>query len=268
LERLIKKAKFVLEKRKDILDYQKFNHYAIVHHSNAIEGSMLDINETNLLLDENIISEKREKLHSLMALDHLKALKFILNKADNKSSLDVNSLQKTSSLILKNTGGVISCMGGEYDSSKGEFRKQTVYAGSTMFVNYLKVPGLVKTLINELNETLNQCNTFEEIQNLAFDAHYQLVSIHPFADGNGRLSRLLMNYVQQYHNQPLSFIFKEDKAEYFKALQTSRKEETTLPFREFMYKQYNKQLTKEVDLLLEEPIYKKRNKGFGLSFLF
>jgi len=44
-----------------------------------------------------------------------------------------------------------------------------------------------------------------------FDAHFQLVSIHPWEDGNGRTSRLLMNYIQHFHNEPLSIENSTDK---------------------------------------------------------
>ncbi len=44
---------------------------------------------------------------------------------------------------------------------------------------------------------------------LTFEAHQRLVSIHPFNDGNGRTSRLLMNYVQRYYRQPLTIVFRE-----------------------------------------------------------
>ena len=50
--------------------------------------------------------------------------------------------------------------------------------------------------------------------NLAFDAHFNLVGIHPYYDGNGRTSRLLMNYIQAYYGQPLAIVRSENKALY------------------------------------------------------
>jgi Fic family protein len=46
---------------------------------------------------------------------------------------------------------------------------------------------------------------------LSFDAHQQLVSIHPFNDGNGCTARLLMSFVQHYYDQTLTVVFREDK---------------------------------------------------------
>lgn len=104
------------------------------------------------------------------------------------------------------------------------------------------------------------------IYQLAFDAHFYLVSIHPFADGNGRTSRLLMNYILSYHQLPLATIFKEDKLEYYQALEVSRPkddEEPELgPIRNFMFAQQMKYLAMEIKKYKEA-----ENKG-GIRFMF
>ena len=50
--------------------------------------------------------------------------------------------------------------------------------------------------------------TVEEKLQLSFSTHFDLVSIHPFYDGNGRTSRLLMNFIQQYFHLPLAIVYK------------------------------------------------------------
>ena len=77
---------------------------------------------------------------------------------------------------------------------------------------------------------------------MAFKAHQRLVSIHPFNDGNGRTSRLLMNYVQRYYGQPLTIVFREDRQAYFEALEQSRVTEDLTVFMEFMLSQHGKSL--------------------------
>ena len=69
---------------------------------------------------------------------------------------------------------------------------------------------------------------------LAFKAHQRLVSIHPFNDGNGRTSRLLMNYVQRSYGQPLTIVFREDRQAYFEALEQSRVAQDLTAFIDFM----------------------------------
>ena len=102
--------------------------------------------------------------------------------------------------------------------------------------------------------------------NICFDAHFDLVTIHPFYDGNGRTSRLLMNYLQLYFGLPMSIVFKEDKAAYFEALQQTRNLEDIDIFRKFMYAQYEKYLSLEIEKF--EHINRDPQKSGGYSFVF
>ena len=252
--------------KNDTFDYQKFNQFAIVHHSNAIEGSTLTIEETFLLLDEQLTPNCKPLEHTLMAIDHLNALKFMVQLADKKTLLTVNLIQEIASLIMKTTGSPISSIAGDFDSSKGDFRKLTVRAGTTTFMDYKKVPERVADLVQYINENINIVSNFEAINKLAFEAHYQLVTIHPFADGNGRISRLLMNYVQRYHELPLSVVFHEDKKYYINALLETRQHENVSIFNDFMFVQTEKFLLQQIAILTKSQITTKNLKGF--QFLF
>ncbi len=205
-----------------VIDYDKFNHYGIVHHGSSIEGSTLSLEETYLLLDENLTPKNKPLPHTLMTVDHFKALQFVLVLAGKKGKLSLEIVQKISSLI--------------------------------------------KQLIADINAQIDQVEKFEDIYKLAFDAHYQMVSIHPFADGNGRLSRLLMNYVQHYHREPLTIVFKEDKIDYYQALEETRDKEDIGVFEAFMFNQAYKFFVSEIDNLTKKQIDKSNPKGF--SFLF
>ena len=133
-------------------------------------------------------------------------------------------------------------------------------------MDYKKVPQRVSELIKFINTEISKKLSFKEINELAFDAHFQIVSIHPFADGNGRLSRLLMNYIQQYHNLPLSIVYAEDKQDYFLALTETRKTEDIEIFRNFMFAQADKFLTEQIKELTKKQKIKKSNSG--MKFLF
>ncbi len=83
-------------------------------------------------------------------------------------------------------------------------------------MNYLKVPAKVDELCAILQEKQKTVGAFREQYELSFNAHLNLVTIHPWVDGNGRTVRLLMNYIQFcYHLFPTK-IFKEDREEYQK----------------------------------------------------
>lgn len=249
-----------------IIDFDKFNDYAITHHSTTIEGSTLTENETRLLLDEGITPAGKPLLHSLMVQDHYNAMLFITQKAKETTAVTPEFIQQINAAVMKQTGSIYQTVFGELDGSKGVFRKGNVSAGNTYFVGYEKVQGLVKKLCEAITEKTNAANTVVEKLNICFDAHFDLVTIHPFYDGNGRTSRLLMNYLQLYFTLPLSIVFKEDKAAYFEALQQTRIEEDINIFRNFMNAQYTKYLQQEIDKF--EQAIKNGGKGKGYSFVF
>lgn len=75
---------------------------------------------------------------------------------------------------------------------------------------------------------------------MSFDAHNRLVQIHPWVDGNGRMSRLLMNHIQFEFGLVPTIVKKEDKADYIQALVNSREQKSMKPFREFMMEEHVK----------------------------
>ncbi|MDR0582590.1 MAG: cell filamentation protein Fic, partial [Prevotellaceae bacterium] len=85
---------------------------------------------------------------------------------------------------------------------------------------------------------------------------------------NGRVSRLLMNYIQALFSLPLSIVFKDDKAAYITALNESRKAENKQPFYDFMLQEYARFLTAEINKYhsLQQKSPLKKGKGFGLFF--
>lgn len=132
---------------------------------------------------------------------------------------------------------------GNTDSAQGDFRVDKVsIMGASSFPNAQKVPTLVEQLTRQLRQRMDNATTLKDQLHVAFDAHQQLVSIHPFNDGNGRTSRLLMNYIQQYFGQPLTVVFREDKREYFATLEASRQSDDSNVFRMFMLSQHIKSL--------------------------
>src|SRR5690606_16023875 len=118
--------------------------------------------------------------------------------------------------------------------------KGNVTAGSTYFPNYDKVIPLLKSMVDTITDMMKRELSLAEQVNLSFDAHYNLVSIHQFYDGNGRVSRLLMNYIQAYYQTPLAMVRHETKAEYIQALINDREQEDVELFREFMGGEYTK----------------------------
>ncbi|MFV0268698.1 MAG: Fic family protein, partial [Draconibacterium sp.] len=95
----------------------------------------------------------------------------------------------------------------------------------------------------------------------SFDAHANLILVHPWMDGNKRTSRLLMSYIQHRVKLPLSKVFKEDSKEYWAALKQTKDTNELKHIRIFMLKQHEKTIRTEIaDYKRSE----NRNRGFSL----
>ena len=271
-----------------IVDYDKFNQYAITAHSTQIEGSTLTLEETSLLIDEGITPKGKPLDHSLMATEHHKALQLAIQYGKEQKRLSTSLICSMNAVAMKSTGQVYNTPLGTVDASKGELRKGSVFVQKRYFPSYQKVPTLLEGLCRDINVQLESELTLREQVDLSYIAHFNLVSnqwyelqvnetqtsrppkhprrrIHPHYDGNGRTARLLMNMIQSHYGLPLSIVDKTDKLAYYDALEESRDRESLVPFIEFMDEQYINFLTAEMER------YHKQTGGdgsHGMTFLF
>ncbi|MER0441593.1 Fic family protein [Emticicia sp. W12TSBA100-4] len=254
---------------KNYLDLERLNLYLISHHSTAIEGSTLTALETEIFLEKGLTAKGKPLEHHLMVKDHYEALRFVLEAAKEKKNFNTALVQSINAHVMHSTGTIHHTPLGNFDASKGDLRLLNVRAGISgeSYMNYDKVPVYLKNLCEDLNKKINTVRTIEEINELAFVAHYQLVTIHPFVDGNGRTSRLLMNYIQSYHEVPLTIVFEEDRQDYIESLIATRKEENIEYFLDFMKSQHIKFLKEEIKKLenIKEP-KPKINRNIRLVF--
>jgi Fic family protein len=228
------------------VDLQKFTYYAITYHSTAIEGSTLTEGQVYNLLDLDIPAKNKPFTEQQMVIDHQKALIFTLNEAKERAPLTETLIRQIGALVVKNTGSIYNTALGTFDSTRGEYRLLNVFAGARRFPDSTKVPALMKTLVSEINDKIDKVQTFSQQCELAFELHYRFVSIHPFADGNGRTSRLLMNYILTMFELPIFYVFKSGRIPYIQALEKARTTDNITVFNDFMYRQYQKFLEKDL----------------------
>lgn len=230
------------------INYGIMNDALISHHSTAIEGSSLTEIESRLLITEGITAKGKPITDQNMVLDHHEALEWVIGQSKLKRDITPHLIQEIAAHVMRRTGSIVNTAGGSYDISKGDWRKSNVFVGERYFMSPDKIEREVIKLCNKFAPLNRNITDTVEIYSLAFDVHYALVSIHPFGDGNGRTSRLLMNYVLSYHNEPLANIFKEDKLEYYTALEMGRTEDGLdyQPIRDFMFAQQEKYLSDEI----------------------
>ena len=234
---------------RDQLDYDKFYLYSIITHSTAIEGSTITEIENQLLFDEGISPAKR-LAEQFMNLDLKAAYEKAFEFADKHAQITAELLCFLSAILMKNTGSEYNTIAGSFNSSKGELRLLNVSAGrgGKSYMAWQKVrPKLEEfcSWLNEERETINRTD-IETVYRLSFEAHYRLVCIHPWADGNGRMSRLLMNMVQREFSAPLSVVKKESRAEYIKSLAESQEGENPQGFIDFMMGHHTANLLEQI----------------------
>lgn len=234
------------------IDYKKFYLYSIITHSTAIEGSTVTEIENQLLFDEGIAAKGRSMQEQLMNLDLKAAYEHSMQLAEQHKDFSVEMLKTLSALVMKNTGSAYNTVQGSFDASKGDLRLVSVTAGigGRSYMDYRKVPEKLQEFCLQLNKMRRQLvNSNDLIAKylLTFDAHYQLVTIHPWVDGNGRMSRLVMNHLQYEFGLVPVKINKADKAEYIQSLVDSREQESTELFRRFMLEQHTRNIRKEIE---------------------
>lgn len=215
------------------VDYQKFYLYSIVTHSTAIEGSTVTEIENQLLFDEGIVAKGRSLTEQMMNIDLRDAYLRAFSIAATQQPYTPRLLQQLSALVLRRTGSEYSTMAGNFDSSKGEFRLCNVSAGfgGRSYLAYNKVPKAVDDFCKWLNAEISHIDKDDiaACYRLSFEAHFRLVTIHPWVDGNGRVTRLVMNMIQRQLGLIPSIVRREDKGDYIQSLVDSRElEDSTI----------------------------------------
>lgn len=252
------------------LDYDKFYLYSIITHSTAIEGSTITELENQIMFDNGIALKGKSLVEQNMNLDLKAAYERTLIFAREHADVTVDRLKELSALTMKNTGSEYHTALGDFSSANGDIRLVNVTAGigDRSYMAFNKVPQNLKEFCDALNTMRRKHDSMsmQELYKMSFDAHYNLVTIHPWADGNGRMARLLMNWLQFEFGLIPSRIFSDDKEEYIKSLVATRESEDLGIFRQFMTDTMIAHLTRDISSYLESigedaPVEQPKKKG-------
>lgn len=234
----------------DQVDYQKFYLYSIVTNSTAIEGSTVTEIENQLLFDEDIAAKGCSLTEQMMNVDLKDAYFQAFRIAVENHTYTPQLLKQLSALVMRRTGSEYSTIAGHFDSSKGEFRLCNVSAGigGRSYLAYNKVPRAVYEFCRWLNEEVAKADStnIAACYRLSFEAHFRLVTIHPWVDGNGRTTRLVMNMIQRQLGLVPSIIRKEDKGEYIQSLVDSRENDDSTIAQDVMLRHHIANLNRRV----------------------
>lgn len=174
------------------------------YNSNGIEGNTLTLRETQIVLEGITVGGKTLREH-LEVINHEKAIEYIEDLVKEKNPVTEWNIKNIHQLVLKEID----------DKNAGKYRSENVaIMGATHTPpDHLIVPELMEKLI--LN--YQKWNKYHPIIKAAL-IHGELVKIHPFIDGNGRTSRLVMNLSLMNSGYLPVIIKKENRLEYYNAL--------------------------------------------------
>lgn len=240
---------YILLGIREQLDYEKFYLYSIITHSTAIEGSTVTEIENQLLFDEGI-TPRKTLAEQFMNLDLKAAYEKAFSLADKHTNISKEMLCSLSAILMKNTGSEYNTIAGKFSSAKGELRLLNVSAGrgGKSYMAWQKVELKILEFCKWLNNERKKIDreNVSEIYRLSFEAHYRLVYIHPWADGNGRMIRLLMNMIQKEFGVLPSIVKKEKRAEYIQSLALSQEKDDSKEFIDFMMNHHIENLKEQI----------------------
>ncbi|WP_051315374.1 Fic family protein [Algoriphagus terrigena] len=195
------------------------------YHSNNLEGNSLSFGETKALILFGITAQGKPLKDHFEITGHDKAIKWVLDVVKGEYPLTENFIRELHTLLLKEPYEVdaITPAGlptkrriqvGQYKSVPNHVQTKT--GEIFRFASVEETPSLMHDLIEWYRAESEQPNVNPIL--LAAEFHYRFIRIHPFDDGNGRMARILMNFILIHFGYPPLIIKTEDKQNYFSAL--------------------------------------------------
>jgi len=191
--------------------------------TNRIEGSTLTLRDTANLLEKGITPNSK----SLIDVKEAEAHKVVFYEMlDYDKDLSLNTILYFHKKLFEHTKGDIA----------GIIRShQVAISGSTFIPPF---PAEVYPLLMDFFSWYDRNKNKMHPVQLAALVHLKLVTIHPFADGNGRISRLMMNFVLLRHDFPMLNIPYEKRTGYYNSLEKSQTKEDENKFLQWLFKRY------------------------------
>lgn len=238
-ERILeKKIKYEQNKAKinavTLSSYENDFELRFTHNSTAIEGNTLTLMETKVVLEDGVSIGGKELREIYEVVNHKKAYEYVKKCIAEKKPLNESVVKDLHAILTENI-----IVGGIYRNQEVRISGAgfTPPAGNEM---YMQIKGFY--------EDLKYKTDLNPIEFAAW-AHAEFVRIHPFIDGNGRTSRLLMNYQLMIQGFLPVSIDKEKRLDYYNALEQYAVNGDLTPFAEFVAELEEKQLDEYLNLI-------------------
>lgn len=208
--------------------YEQAFEIEYTHNSTAIEGNTLTLIETKVVLEDGISIGGKNLREIYELVNHQKAYHYVKDCITKKIPLDEKIMKDIHALLMNNIfiGGI--------------YRNVDVYISGAQHTppSPNEMYRQIKDFYADLTWKSKELNLIE----LAAWTHAEFVKIHPFPDGNGRTARLIMNYQLLVNGFPAISIAKENRLEYFNALEAYAVEGNIAPFSEMIASLIERQL--------------------------
>lgn len=189
-----------------LASYEKDFELTFTHNSTAIEGNTLTLIETKVVLEDGISIGGKTLREIYEVVNHKKAYDYVKKCIGENKCLNENTVKDIHSILMDNimVGGIYR--NEEVRISGAGFNPPS---GNEMYVQ-------IKEFYEVLKDKEKKLNPIE----LAAWSHAEFVRIHPFIDGNGRTSRLIMNYQLMINGYLPISVSKEERLSYYNALES------------------------------------------------
>lgn len=201
--------------------------------SNAIEGNTLTRQETAVVLEKGITVRGKALRDHLEATDHRDALEFVRTVATETRAVTEADIRQIHSLTVGKSNPGIA---GRYAETA-----RLIAGSDTRFPPPAAIPGEMAAFIKWIARS-------ETGPKQAFEAHRRLVQIHPFADGNGRTARLLMNLLLLRAGWPPVAVLPEDRPDYLETLEAAHVKGDMEPYNALMASLLERMLDRYLEL--------------------
>jgi len=178
-----------------------------IAHSNAIEGSTMTVDDTFNYLFNDVVPPGHKKKELFMASNLFDAWRYI--EKNCKRLPKEEDLLELHRLVNRRI---------ETDKTLGKYKSVQNYVGEAYTTSYLYAEERTRRLLRWIRTAFSKIDDFE----VAFQSHAQFEIIHPFIDGNGRVGRLLLNWLLMYRKKTHFAIRVERRNDYISALKNSQ----------------------------------------------
>ena len=230
---LVAEYKKIISDRFSKADFIEYNEILFSAHSCAIEGNSFSVDETRTLKEKGLgmIPHGKTLFEAFEILDHFQAYEFLLNNLDKPLT---EELLKDTHMLLTEHTLEYKTRNDEVPSKPGEYTTVDMCAGDTIFGEHEKLIKQVPRLLESTQKAIDSGEVHPMVIAAKFHGFYEY--LHPFRDGNGRLGRLMSNFILLKMGQPLLIIPSSNREEYIAALKYIKKERTDEFLIDFFFK--------------------------------